>query len=185
MARQSPPEEVLPPSAAPGAEGREPFSEQDIRGLVGTAALDKAGHLMCERCRQPDAVLDKEVFALKMQHLVLSVKSRTLALGNVKIGDILQQVLAMVRGHHVRLEGDFVNVVISILLLEGIGRSLNPDVDLLSSSLPILRQLSTQGAGGGGDFSMILLWVGLETRKFLQASIEDVSFSSCPLDCKV
>ncbi|PQK17422.1 hypothetical protein BB8028_0007g06170 [Beauveria bassiana] len=134
----------------------------------------KAGHLMCERCRQPDAVLDKEVFALKMQHLVLSVKSRTLALGNVKIGDILQQVLAMVRGHHVRLEGDFVNVVISILLLEGIGRSLNPDVDLLSSSLPILRQLSTQGAGGGGDFSMILLWVGLETRKFLQASIEDV-----------
>ncbi|KAK8145952.1 hypothetical protein G3M48_003775 [Beauveria asiatica] len=134
----------------------------------------KAGHLMCERCRQPDAVLDKEVFALKMQHLVLSVKSRTLALGNVKIGDILQQVLAMVRGHHVRLEGDFVNVVISILLLEGIGRSLNPDVDLLSSSLPILRQLSTQGAAGGGDFSMILLWVGLETRKFLQASIEDV-----------
>lgn len=135
----------------------------------------KAGHLMCERCRQPEAVLDKEVFALKMQHLVLSVKSRTLALGNVKIGDILQQVLSMVRGHHVRLEGDFVNVVISILLLEGIGRSLNPDVDLLSSSLPILRQLSTQGAAGGGDFSMVLLWVGLETRKFLQASIEDVS----------
>ncbi|OAR02031.1 hypothetical protein LLEC1_01622 [Akanthomyces lecanii] len=135
----------------------------------------KAGHLMCERCRQPEAVIDKEVFALKMQHLVLSVKSRTLALGSVKIGDILQQVLAMVRGHHVRLEGDFVNVVISILLLEGIGRSLNPDVDLLSSSLPILRQLSTQGgAGGVGDFSMILLWVGLETRKFLQASIEDV-----------
>ncbi|ATY65096.1 ubiquinone biosynthesis protein, putative [Cordyceps militaris CM01] len=134
----------------------------------------KAGHLMCERCRQPEAVLDKEVFALKMQHLVLSVKSRTLALGNVKIGDILQQVLAMVRGHHVRLEGDFVNVVISILLLEGIGRSLNPDVDLLSSSLPILRQLSTQRAGGVGDFSMVLLWVGLETRKFLQASIEDV-----------
>lgn len=138
----------------------------------------KAGHLMCERCRQPEAVLEKEVFALKMQHLVLSVKSRTLALGNVKIGDILQQVLSMVRNHHVRLEGDFVNVVISILLLEGIGRSLNPDVDLLSSSLPILRQLGTQtGAtmAKSGDFSMILVWVGLEARKFLQASIEDVS----------
>lgn len=139
----------------------------------------KAGHLMCERCRQPEAVLDKEVFALKMQHLVLSVKSRTLALGSVKIGDILQQVLGMVRGHHVRLEGDFVNVVISILLLEGIGRSLNPDVDLLSSSLPILRQLSAQSGASmarGGDFSMIMLWVGLETRRFVQASIDDVSF---------
>ncbi|KAI9151630.1 ABC1 family protein [Paramyrothecium foliicola] len=137
----------------------------------------KAGHLMCERCRQPEAVLDKEVFALKMQHLVLSVKSRTLALGNVKIGDILQRVLGMVRDHHVRLEGDFVNVVISILLLEGIGRSLNPDVDLLSSSLPILRQLSAQSGAAmakHGDFSMIWLWMGLETRRFLQASMEDV-----------
>ena len=90
----------------------------------------RAGHLMVERCRQPEAVLDEEVFALRMQHLVLGVKSRTFALGNVKIGDILQEVLSMVRTHHVRIEGDFVNVVISILLLEGIGRSLDPGLDL-------------------------------------------------------
>lgn len=138
----------------------------------------KAGHLMCERCRQPEAVVDKEVFALRMQHLVLSVKSQTLALANVKIGDILQEVLSMVRGHHVRLEGDFVNVVISILLLEGIGRNLDPDTDLLSSSLPILRQLSAQQGkdmAKEGDFSMLLLWMGLETRRFLQISFEDVS----------
>ncbi|KAK3349482.1 hypothetical protein B0T25DRAFT_504637 [Lasiosphaeria hispida] len=137
----------------------------------------KAGHLMCERCRQPDAVLDEEVFALKMQHLVLDVKGRTLALGNVKIGDILQEVLSMVRQHHVRLEGDFVNVVISILLLEGIGRSLDPNLDLLSSSLPILRQLGAQSGKAmvrEGDFSMLMVWVGLETRRFMQASIEDV-----------
>ncbi|KAK4187068.1 hypothetical protein QBC35DRAFT_499751 [Podospora australis] len=137
----------------------------------------KAGHLMCERCRQPEAVLDKEVFALKMQHLVLGVKSKTLALGNVKIGDILQEVLSMVRQHHVRMEGDFVNVVISIFLLEGIGRSLNPDVDLLSSSLPILRQLGAQSGKDmmkQGDFSMLMVWAGLEARRFMQASIEDV-----------
>ena len=92
----------------------------------------KAGHLMVERCRQPSAVIDTEIFALRMQHLVLGVKSRTFALGNIKIGDILNEVLSMVRGHHVRLEGDFVNVVLSILLLEGIGRSLDPDLDLFS-----------------------------------------------------
>ena len=90
----------------------------------------RAGHLMVERCRQPEAVIDQEVFALRMQHLVLGVKSRTFALGNVKIGDILHEVLSMVRTHHVRMEGDFVNVVISILLLEGIGRSLDANLDL-------------------------------------------------------
>ncbi|KAL9615326.1 MAG: hypothetical protein Q9167_000297 [Letrouitia subvulpina] len=90
----------------------------------------RAGQLMVERCRQPEAVLDPDIFALKMQHLVLGVKSRTFALGNVKIGDVLNDVLSMVRHHHVRLEGDFVNVVISILLLEGIGRNLDPNLDL-------------------------------------------------------
>lgn len=92
----------------------------------------KAGHLMVERCRQPDAVVDREIFALRMQHLVLGIKSRTFALGNIKIGDILKEVMSMVRGHHVRLEGDFVNVVLSILLLEGIGRSLDPNLDLFA-----------------------------------------------------
>jgi aarF domain-containing kinase len=92
----------------------------------------RAGMLMVERCRQPDEVRDAEVFALRMQHLVLGVKSRTFALGNVRIGDVLNEVLAMVRLHHVRLEGDFVNVVLSILLLEGIGRSLDPDLDLFA-----------------------------------------------------
>ncbi|KAJ5990914.1 hypothetical protein N7499_011462 [Penicillium canescens] len=138
----------------------------------------RAGQLMVERCRTPAEVLDPEVFALKMQHLVLSIKSRTFALGNVKIGDVLSEVLTMVRGHHVRFEGDFVNVVISCLLLEGIGRSLNPDLDLFKSALPILRQL---GSGStflqtvrSGDTSMLRVWVGLEARGLLQASIESV-----------
>ncbi|EEH39004.2 ABC1 family protein [Paracoccidioides lutzii Pb01] len=138
----------------------------------------RSGQLMVERCRQPGAVIDPEIFALKMQHLVLAVKGRTFALGNVKIGDVLSQVLYMVRAHHVRLEGDFVNVVVSILLLEGIGRSLDPELDLFKSALPILRQL---GSGTTilksvreGDTSMLKVWVGLEARTFLQASIENV-----------
>ncbi|KAL9126686.1 MAG: hypothetical protein Q9217_004297 [Psora testacea] len=141
----------------------------------------RAGHLMVERCRQPEAVIDKEVFALRMQHLVLGVKSKTFALGNVKVGDILNEVLSMVRTHHVRMEGDFVNVVISILLLEGIGRTLDPNLDLFKSALPILRQLGARGGGTTllksvreGDTSMLKVWVGLEARKFLQASADQV-----------
>lgn len=141
----------------------------------------RAGHLMVERCRQPEAVLDAEIFALKMQHLVIGVKSRTFSLGNIRIGEVLNEVLSMVRGHHVRLEGDFVNVVISILLLEGIGRNLDPNLDLFKSALPILRQLGAQGGGSNllksmrqGDTFMLKVWVGLEARKFLQASAESV-----------
>lgn len=140
----------------------------------------KAGKLMVQRCRSPEAVIDEEVFALKMQHLVLAVKGRTFALGNIKIGDVLSQVLSMVRGHHVRMEGDFVNVVISILLLEGIGRSLDPQLDLFKSALPIMRSIGSSDPNAmlkslrAGDFSLLKIWVGLEARRFFQASTEQV-----------
>ena len=104
----------------------------------------RAGQLMVERCRMPALVIDAETFALRMQHLVLSVKRKTFSLGRIKISDILSEVLRCVRQHHVKLEGDFVNTVISVLLLEGIGRRLDPELDLFKSALPILRKLGRQ-----------------------------------------
>ncbi|EER44775.1 mitochondrion protein [Histoplasma capsulatum H143] len=55
---------------------------------------------------------------------------------------------------------------------------MDPELDLFKSALPILRQL---GSGTTllksvreGDTSMLKVWVGLEARTFLQASIESV-----------
>ncbi|KAL3232232.1 hypothetical protein RNJ44_04148 [Nakaseomyces bracarensis] len=90
----------------------------------------KAGQLMIERSRTPETAIDKDGFALKVEKLVDTVKKRTFTLGTVSIGDLLDQMLGMVRSHHVRMEGDFVSVVVAILLLEGIGRQLDPDLDL-------------------------------------------------------
>ena len=104
----------------------------------------RTGQLMVERCRTPELAIDTETFALKMQHIVLNVKRKTFSLGQIKISDILTDVLKAVRQHHVKMEGDFINTVISILLLEGIGRQLDPGLDLFKSALPILRQLGRQ-----------------------------------------
>jgi len=145
----------------------------------------RAGHLMIERSRSPSSVLEGEIFALKMQHLVLAVKSRTLALGNMSFGDILAEVLQMVRTHHVRMEGDFVNVVLSMLLLEGIGRSLDPQMDLLKSSLPMLRAVGAASAYGSmrdkgeeaglsNTLSFMKVWLVLEGRQFVNSTVEDV-----------
>lgn len=132
----------------------------------------KAGKLMVERSKHPELALDEETFALKIQHLVLSVKSKTFSLAQIKISDILTDVLTAVRQHHVKLEGDFVNTVISILLLEGIGRQLDPDMDLFKSALPIMRQLgrqmsTTEALGhvkSGNIWAMLKLWVWAEAR---------------------
>jgi aarF domain-containing kinase len=104
----------------------------------------RAGHLMVERCHSPELALEPETFALKIQHMVLDVKRKTFSLGQIKISDVLTGVLKAVREHHVKMEGDFINTVISILLLEGIGRQLDPNLDLFASALPILRSLGRQ-----------------------------------------
>ncbi|KAI0308167.1 ABC1-domain-containing protein [Multifurca ochricompacta] len=104
----------------------------------------RAGQLMVERCRTPHLAINTETFALKMQHIVLNIKRKTFSLGQIKISDILKDVLKAVRQHHVKMEGDFINTVISILLLEGIGRQLDPKLDLFKSALPILRQLGRE-----------------------------------------
>ncbi|KAF9330426.1 hypothetical protein BG006_006602, partial [Podila minutissima] len=142
----------------------------------------RAGQLMMERCRTPDSVIDGEVFALKMQKLILGVKNTAMSLGKIKIADLLSDVMSMVRTHHVPMEGDFANVVISILILEGIGRQLNPNIDLFKTALPILRQLGRRDGGhavvegvkdlpGGGGW-WIKMWFLLEARQWAYETLE-------------
>jgi aarF domain-containing kinase len=116
----------------------------DLFQAIATFDGYRAGQLMVSRSASPELAIDPETFALKMQHLVLSVKAKTFSLGQIRISDVLSQVLRFVREHHVKMEGEFVNTVISVLLLEGIGRQLDPDMDLFKSALPILRQLGRQ-----------------------------------------
>lgn len=150
----------------------------DLFSSVANFDGHKAGSLMVERCRQPQAVINPDIFALKMQHLVLGVKSQTFSLGKIKIADVLNTVLSMVRDHHVRMEGDFINVVLSILLLEGIGRQLNPEMDLFKSAIPFLRSTGSHGAKSGASLhdkgTWLKVWLGLELREvFLTSTSKD------------
>ncbi|KAG6334960.1 hypothetical protein ID866_4139, partial [Astraeus odoratus] len=142
----------------------------------------RAGQLMVERCRTPHLVIEPETFALKMQHIVLGVKRKTFSLGQIRISDILTEVLKAVRQHHVKMEGDFINTVISILLLEGIGRQLDPSLDLFKSALPILRQLGRQMTAqesishlpSDNLGALLKVWVWLEARQLATAAFVDV-----------
>jgi len=80
------------------------------------------------------------------------------------------------------MEGDFVNTVISILLLEGIGRQLDPGLDLFASALPILRQLGGQMATretmkdlpSSNLGALLKVWVWVEARSFISSAIVNI-----------
>ncbi|KAI8075495.1 uncharacterized protein B0P05DRAFT_588526 [Gilbertella persicaria] len=147
----------------------------DLFGAIAQFDGYRTGELMVERCKTPEKVIQPDVFALRMQKLIQHLKQHTFHLGAVKIGNLLHETMNMVRAHHVKMEGDFINVVVSIMLLEGIGRQLNPDLDLLKNALPVLRDYSIKEGGKAlemkdtqiGNGHWIKVWIFLELRSWL------------------
>jgi len=153
----------------------------DLFGAIAHFDGYQAGLLMIERCRAPHLAIDRDIFALKIQHLLLRIQRETFSLARVRISDVLNQVLRAVRQHHVKMEGDFINTVLSVLLLEGIGRRLDPSLDLFSSSLPILRRLGRQMSVEESlsdlprsNFGALLkVWIWAEARSLASAAFLD------------
>jgi len=105
---------------------------------------DKAGRLMVERaryerCSQVEGGVD--AFAAGIDSIVSEFHTRRkegLTLGTVRIGTLLGRVLDLCRIHGVEIDPAMATVVISTLVLEGLGRSLDPDLDLLYLALPFV-----------------------------------------------
>ncbi|PVU97681.1 hypothetical protein BB561_000404 [Smittium simulii] len=100
----------------------------------------KAGQLMVKRSKNPEVVYDPIGFAKKVHVLVNEIRKSSLSLSQVTASQILSEMLDNARFHHVRIDPHFVNVAVAILILEGIGRQLDNNMDLLNASLPILRE---------------------------------------------
>lgn len=97
------------------------------------------GKLMIERSRgNISDVIDREGFENGMAAIVDEVFEHGLSLGRIGIGDLLQRVLVLCFNHHVKLESSFVSVVVAIGVLEGLGRRLDPDVDLIGLATPYI-----------------------------------------------
>jgi predicted unusual protein kinase regulating ubiquinone biosynthesis (AarF/ABC1/UbiB family) len=57
-------------------------------------------------------------------------------LGDVQVGRVLLDLLAIMRRHRVRVNASFTIVNIAIAVTEGIGKQLDPELDLMQEALP-------------------------------------------------
>lgn len=91
-----------------------------------------AGRLLIERspaCQEQ--VIGAEEFCQQLDLLVRPIFREALELRNFALGPVLYRVFDLVREHRVRLDGAFTNLVMSFLCMEGLGRSLAPDFNLI------------------------------------------------------
>ena len=126
------------------------LSQNDQKNLVDLFRAvifndgNRAGRLMVERakherCSQVEGCVD--AFAEGIASIVSEFHDRRkegLTLGAVRIGVLLSRVLDLCRIHGVEIDPSMASVVISTLVLEGLGRSLSPDLDLLNFAKPFV-----------------------------------------------
>lgn len=116
---------------------------------VATGDGYKAGELIVTRSKRPDLGAnpsldqkcnDLESFCRGMEKIVREALSWKLRLEKVHVGALLREVMELCCSHEVKLEGKYASIVISIAVLEGVGRKLDPDLDVLGVALPIIAQ---------------------------------------------
>jgi len=124
------------------------LSPQDRRNFVevfhsiATNDASRTGRLMLERSPgDRSVVVDPEGFVAGVEELIGRMRGIGISLGKVRIGDILGQMLGLACAHRVKLETSFVTVCTSIIVFEGVGRQLDPMVDLLNLARPLLAEV--------------------------------------------
>ena len=61
-----------------------------------------------------------------------------LFLFQLKVSELLCDVFSVLSRHRVKLESNFATIILAIAILEGLGRSLDPDLDILSKASTVL-----------------------------------------------
>lgn len=61
-------------------------------------------------------------------------------IGEVQLGRVLHDLLGILRRHRIRMKPVFTTVNIAIAVTEGIGKQLDPELDLMSEALPFLMK---------------------------------------------
>ncbi|GAB1290712.1 Uncharacterized aarF domain-containing protein kinase 2 [Apodemus speciosus] len=70
---------------------------------------------------------------------VLGLKAcTTIAMPQLHVSSLLSSVFKLLMTHKVKLESNFASIVVAIMVLEGLGRSLDPKLDILEAAKPFL-----------------------------------------------
>ena len=129
------------------ATSLKPNDRKNLRDLFKAVVLNDgftAGALMVERARYEKCTSikgGKHAFASGVADIVSEFHDRRkqgLTLGAVRVGALLGQVLDLCRRYGVEIDPAMSSVVVSLLVLEGLGRSLDPDMNLMKAAVPFL-----------------------------------------------
>ncbi|XP_068134369.1 uncharacterized aarF domain-containing protein kinase 2-like isoform X4 [Hyperolius riggenbachi] len=119
------------------------LQEKDLENFrsVFTAVVLGQGETVAELIlhhARANQCADVEAFKSQMAELVNEARRNTVSLGKLQVAILLSQVFRLLMTYRVKLESNFASIVFAILVLEGLGRSLDPEIDIMEAARPLL-----------------------------------------------
>ena len=106
------------------------WAQGDGRGMA---------RIMIALSPSPDTVPDPEAFCEAVHEFVLPYLGKQL--GEVQVGTVALGMMAILRKHRVRVNATFTLCNIAIAVTEGIGKQLDPRLDLMQEALPFFMKM--------------------------------------------
>lgn len=85
-------------------------------------------------------------------------------LKQLEVGLILRNVLDLSKKYHVKMESSFTTIALGTIIIEGIGRQLDPDFDFVNAAKPYLQK----------DFQLVKMYL----NRVFQQNIVNTSWWS-------
>ncbi len=124
-----------------GMVGRLPHPRRDqiVDLLAALAQRDENGILNVLLEWSGDAVVDEEKLAADIADFIFNYEN--LSLKEVQFGTLLNDVVALSREHHLMLPADLTLLFKALISLEGLGRQLDPDFQMVPHLTPFVKQV--------------------------------------------
>jgi ubiquinone biosynthesis protein len=83
-----------------------------------------------------------DVAELEREVSRLITKYYNKSLNQIRMGDLITEVMDLVRNHHLMLSSELAMLLTTLVVLEGLGRLLDPDFDFVSVTAPFARKMT-------------------------------------------
>jgi ubiquinone biosynthesis protein len=85
---------------------------------------------------------DIDVAELEREVSRLITKYYNKSLQEIRMGDLINEVLDLVRTHHLALSSELAMLLTTLVVLEGLGRMLDPQFDFVAVTAPVARKIT-------------------------------------------
>jgi len=136
------------------ADGRVAFTDFGRIGTVSQVGRDQLADLFVAIIDNDVALAVDTLFAaagspgeidlaeLEREVSRLITKYYNKALNEIRIGELISEVLALVRDHHLLLSSELAMLLTTLVVLEGLGRLLDPGFDFVAVTAPFARKIT-------------------------------------------